>query len=306
MDLRHLTTFKTIVDEGSFNQAAEKLQYSPSTISMQIQQLENELGIELFDRHKKKVQLTGVGQSFYEHCVSILTRFNNLHEMIAEQVGGKVGHLKIGVSEPLINSVFPDVLMQYCEIYPKVRLTIECWGSRLIAEKVLAEELDLGIGTPPRSNLTLSFDPLLIERMVVLTPAYHPLAQKDKIHLGELCNYRLLLTQQSCTYREVFERVMAERGQPLYSGLDISNMEALKKLVYRGLGIAILPALGASGIGEGLVVREIEEPDLRIPVGIIRKADQVRESSLVESFISLLKREIYKSRETDRSEVVTA
>src|SRR3954468_12336835 len=96
MDLRHLLTFQTIVERGSFLQAAETLQYAQSTISLHIQQLEATLGIELFARHGKRVQLTEAGRLLYDEAKQILGRVDALHQTMAGLLSGEVGHLRLG------------------------------------------------------------------------------------------------------------------------------------------------------------------------------------------------------------------
>jgi DNA-binding transcriptional LysR family regulator len=291
MDVRHLQTFKTIVEEGSFSQAAEKLQYAQSTVTLQIQQLETELGVELFDRQKKKVQLTPAGRTLADHATFVLRQLHLLQQSMAELSLGETGHLRIGVIEPLASQRLPDILLKFCQAFPKVRLTLETWGTRITSERVASGELELGISTPPPAHLGLAFEPLFIEPMVLLAPQHHPLAlsTKEKIEIRELANQRILLTQPTCAYRELIERVLIEQGYNLYSGLEIGSQEALKRSVQKGLGVAILPLMAAKPLPQGTVLKELVQPELKIPFGLIRKAEPVGPERTLEAFIRLVR-----------------
>src|SRR5579862_5042020 len=114
MELRHIYTFQAIVKEGSFLKAAEKLMYAQSTITLHIQQLEAELGVKLFARQGKKVQLTEAGRSLRDQADHLLDYVATLQQNMADLVSGEAGHVRLGAVEPTASLRLPPLLVEYC------------------------------------------------------------------------------------------------------------------------------------------------------------------------------------------------
>ena len=292
MDLRHLQTFKTIAEEGSFVQAADKLQYAQSTITLQIQQLEEELGSELFDRQRKKIQLTRAGRTLLAHAIQVLNQVEQMQQDLQDLAEGESGHLRVGLIEPIASAYLADVLYLFCERYPKMRLTIEVLSTITTHEKVAAGEIDLGISTPPPTSIGLSFEPLLIEPMVLLIPQHHPLQQQESICLRDLQNERILLTNPPCAYRTAIEQAFMAQGTNLASSIEIGSLPAIKQVVQRGLGIAIMPRLAARPLPADTLIKTLEDWSLHLPIGLIKKAVPLAQGKTVEALSMLFKQTV--------------
>jgi DNA-binding transcriptional LysR family regulator len=292
MDLRHLQTFKTIAEEGSFVQAAEKLQYAQSTITVQMQQLEAELHIELFNRQRKKVQLTPAGQSLFTHVVHVLDLVEYMQQDLADRASGESGYLRVGMIELVACLYLVDVLRAFRARYPRVRLTIEVLGTIRTHEHLAANQIDLGISTPPPANTGLVFEPLLTEEMVLLLQNDHPLQERAGIRLHDLRDECLLLTHPPCAYRAAIEQAFIARGLPLAASIEIGSLEVIKQAVEVGLGIAILPKLAARHIPHGTVVRSIEDWSLHLPFGFITREVPLPQGKAVQAFSALLKQAV--------------
>ena len=295
MDFRHLQTFRMIVEEGSFAGAAEQLQYAQSTVTLQVQQLETELGIELFDRRKKKVQLTNAGRNLLTHATYVLNQMEALHHSMQELVAGETGHIRLGVIEPLASLRLPRVLLTFCEAYPKANLTLEVLGTGITSQKVADGELDLGITAAPRPGLNLIFEPLFVDAMVLLLPTDHPLNQLEAISITDLAHHRLLLTHPTCAYREFIERTMNEKGVRLYSGIEIGSMEALKRAVQHRLGVAIIPGMATNSLPEGTVTRQFANLELLMSIGMVRRPDLI-ESHALQDLSKWLRKEFSQTQ----------
>lgn len=291
MDLRHLQTFKTIAEEGSFVQAADRLQYAQSTITLQIQQLEEELGIELFDRQRKKIRLTRAGQMLLTHAHQVLNQMQQMQQDLQDLREGESGHLRIGLIEPVASKYLADVLAEFCERYPKMRLTIEVVSTITAHEKVAAGEIDLGISTPPPSNSGLSFEPLLTSPMVLLIPEHHLLQQKKSIRFRDIQHERILLTNPPCAYRSAIEQAFMAQGTCLASSIEIGSLPTIKLAVRRGLGIAIVPQIATQPVLPGTVVREIADWSLHLPIGLIKKTVPLPQGRALDTVSALLKKQ---------------
>ena len=272
MDLRHLQTFQAVVEHGSFLRAAEALQYAQSTITLHIQQLEADLGVRLFARQGKKVQLTEAGRLVRDEAGQILACVEGLRRTMRELAGGEAGRVRLGSIEPTASRRLPPLLVPFYAARPQVRLALEVGGTQAICQRVAAGELDLGITSPPPASLGLLFEPLFVEHMALLAPEGHPLAAAESIVARDLGGQRLLLTEQGCAYREITERALAEQGAAPLPSIEIGSVRALTWAVQRGLGVAIVPAVEASPLPPGTLLRELPGLDLGLAVGLVRRA----------------------------------
>jgi DNA-binding transcriptional LysR family regulator len=292
MDIRHLQTFKAIAEEGSFVQAAERLQYAQSTITLQIQQLEEELGVELFDRQRRKIQLTSAGQTLLIHAQHVLNQLKQMQQDLSDLAAGESGILRVGMIEPVARLYLTSVLRTFRARYPRIRLTIEVLSTIRTHEQLAADQIDLGISTPPPANTGLIFEPLLTGGMALLLPCDHPLQQHSSITLSDLRDECLLLTHPPCAYRAVIEQAFMARGLPLAISIEIGSLEVIKQAVQQGLGVAILPQIAARHIPPGTVARTVEDWNLHLPFGLITKEIPLPQSKAIQAFSALLKQAI--------------
>lgn len=292
MELRHIYTFQAIVKEGSFLKAAEKLMYAQSTITLHIQQLEAELGVKLFVRQGKKVQLTEAGRSLQEQADSLVARAMSLQQTMFDLVAGEAGHVRVGAIEPTASLRLPRLLAGFCQERPRIQLTIEVGNTRTISQRVASGALDLGICSPPAAQLGLDFEPLFVERLALLLPEKHPLVGVTPLRIQDLAGQRLLLTEEGCAYREVIEHALLTRGTNPYSGLEIGSLETIKRATQSGLGPTILPRAAITPPPAGTVMREIDELELSLPVGLVLLADEISPSRALEALLILLHKEL--------------
>jgi DNA-binding transcriptional LysR family regulator len=273
MLIRHLETFQTIVRRGSFLAAAHELGCAQSTVTLHIQQLEATLGVELFDRGARRVRLTEAGRALHEQAGAILNRVSVLQETMAELAAGEAGHLRIGVIEPTASLRLPQLLVRFNRDRPNVRLTVELGGTDGIAQRVAAGALDVGICSPPSPGLGLTFEPLFRETLALLVPGTHPLADRSVLRVPDLAGHPLLLTEPTCAYRELTERVLRDHGVNLDCRVVIGSTQALVCAVRAGLGAAIVPVVAACPPPTGTTLRELEGPPIALSVGLARAAD---------------------------------
>ncbi len=298
MELRHLSTFQMIVREGSFLRAAEKLQYAQSTITLHIQQLETELGVKLFARQGKKVQLTEAGRALRDQADSLLQRAAALQQAMMEITTGEVGRLRIGSIEPTASLRLPSLIAHFCHERPKVRLTVEVGGTSFVSQRVASGDLEVGICSPPPARLGLTFEPLFVEKMRLLLPADHPLTELEIIRPADLAGQRFLLTEPGCAYRRVIELELFQLGINPYSGIEIGSGGALRRLVQLGVGVAIVPAVIASPLPAEMVLRDVEGTDLSLPVGLVRRAEDHLPGQVVEALLVALRTHLQEREKT--------
>lgn len=293
MELRHIYTFQAIVQEGSFLKAAEKLMYAQSTITLHIQQLEAELGVKLFIRQGKRVQLTEAGRSLQEQSDSLVARAMALQQTMFDLVAGDAGHVRIGVIEPTASLRLPQILAPFCQERPHIHLTIEVGNTSTISQRVASGALDLGICSLPEAQFGLDFEPLFVEQLALLLPAQHPLATEATLRVQNLAQQRLLLSERECSYRGLIEHELQKQRKNPYSGLEIGgSLEMMIRAVQCGLGIAIIPRVAASPPPVGTILRDLEDLELSLPIGLVMLAEEISPSRALEALLILLHKEL--------------
>lgn len=287
MDLRFLKTFQTIVQTGSFQQAAEQLLYAQSTVTVQIQKLESELGVQLFDRNGKRVTLTEAGRILYEQSKQIMKDIEALQQSITDIGTGYSGHIRLGAIEPTASLRLPELIHSFCQERPHVNVTLEVGTAPPLHQRILADQLDFVISTPPAPSSGLVFEPLFTEPFSLLIPSDHALATQEAIEPADLSHYRLILSEPTCAYKEMIEQIMLENNFTLQSGLEIGSIEGMKRLVQAGAGIALIPTVAADHLPAGTAMKQIRTIGFQVRLGLVYRPESHRFGLALKSFLAL-------------------
>lgn len=243
MELRHLNTFKVVVEANGFTRAAEMLGYAQSSVTAQIQALEEELGTPLFDRLGKKVILTDAGRRLLPYVQEMLKLQSTMKEMIHEE---KIptGTLTIGAPESLAAYRLPSIIREYKSLFPQVKIILkpgQCWEIR---NQIRNGEVDLGFILEPESQVPdLHIETLVIEQMALIAPNDHPLVGKASIEPEDFRQESFLQTEKGCSYRELFDKYLQSHHILPSAAMEFWNNEAIKNCVASGLGIGLLPLI---------------------------------------------------------------
>lgn len=287
MDLRTIKTFRTIVACGSFQEAAEKLNYAQSTVTTQIKKLEADLGVLLLDRGNN-LQLTEAGKILNEKGELLLKSFDNLQQSMTEFVEGDAGVINLGVMEPMASYRLPAILALFAEQFPKVAINLQIHGSKTLEEMVMKGEIDVAICAVVDLNNRAIFEPLFHEEVVLLTSENHALNALETVCLTDLDGEQLVMTNTACPFRANFERRMMAAGvMPTYE-MEVSNLLALKYYIQAGFGAAIVPFITVNPAPEGTVIKRIEDFHKGLTVGIVRREESPISRPL-EALLTLIK-----------------
>ena len=276
MELRQLATFREVATTLSFTQAAATLGYVQSSVTAQIQALEADLGVPLFDRLGKRIVLTDAGRKLVGYAEKILALSDEAHSVIAGEVE-PVGALTISAPESLCTYRLPTVLREFRRRYPQVQLTFSPAPSLDMRRRVSEGLLDLAfVIEEPIQSVNLMAEALVREPILLLAPPDHPLAAQREVHVADLAGVPMLLTEKGCTYRRLFEQALSAGGIYLSTALEFSSVEAIKQCVMTGMGITVLPAMAVSReLAEGrLVVLRWAERPLEVLTQIIWHKDK--------------------------------
>jgi DNA-binding transcriptional LysR family regulator len=243
IDLRQLKTFQVVARWLNFSRAAEELDYAQSTVSAQINALEEDLSVRLFDRLGRRVLLTEAGQRLLPYAEKILSLADQTHA----DVGGTqepTGHLTMRIPESLGIYRLPPVIKKFHADYPGVRLEYaHC------THEGLGEDLRKGI-TDLAFLVTDSFqaddlytEELGTEPLVVVANPAHRLATKATVQARDLEGETVLLSRVECDYRRTFKRILDEAKVRLGSQFEFTCVEAIKRCVIAGTGLTIIPTI---------------------------------------------------------------
>jgi DNA-binding transcriptional LysR family regulator len=294
MDLKTLKTFQMIVKYGSFNRAAEEMNYAQSTVTMQIQKLESDLGVQLIERGKK-FRLTEAGRLFHEQSLQIVKNMEQLQTNLLDLQLGEAGNIRLGVTEPTASHRLPGILKGFLSHFPKIRISVDIANTPTLSDRLLRGDIDLALCSAPDLGTDLYFEPLFKEEFAVLIPESHPLAQKEAIAPEDIRGNRLLITSATCPYRRKLEMVLKESGNIPVDTMEIESMTALKYYVESGLGIALLPLIVLNPVPIGTTVRTMSGSSLiDMTIGILCKTSDYPLNLASSKLYQYLKKELYE------------
>lgn len=289
MDLKYLYTFKSIVDEGNFTKAAKKLNYTQSTITFQIGQLEQELSAQLFEKVGRKMVLTKAGLQLVPYVEEVLASISKLRQFENDLTECQ-GDLIIGVAETQLCYKLPNILKQFHELAPKARLFLKSMNCYEIRDGLINGTLDLGIfyedvgGFGSRlTTYALGEYPLVL----VSTPEFRR-EYPDFISTDQRISVPFIINEKNCIFRQIFERYLSENSIIIDHTIELWSIPTIKNLVKSNVGVSFLPKFT---VQEELNNGELVELETRISDGSISAICAHHEnkwiSPLMQAFIEL-------------------
>lgn len=276
MELKQLMIFQTAAEELNFTRTAEILCFAQSSITAQIRSLEEELGVPLFERLGKRVILSEAGYRLKLYADRILS----LAEEAKVTVGGNVepsGTLTICASETQCTYRLPSLLHQFQTRFPKVQLVFRPGIAEADLGGLLAKGLidAVLISMTPITSDNLIVELLVPEPIVIVSHPDHVLAHKPEVTPLDLNGQPLLVTEE-CDYRRIFEESLTEAGVQPLSKLELGDVEAIKKCVMAGIGIAALPKIAVeTEVAQGrMAVLKWVGPDFPIVTQLVWHKDK--------------------------------
>lgn len=243
MELRQLATFRMVAVTLSFSRTAQALNYVQSSVTAQIQGLEEELGTRLFDRLGKRVALTDAGARLLPYAEKMLNLADEVRTVVC---GGNVptGSLTITAPETICTYRLPMVLRQFRQRFPQVRLIFRPTEFADIRRCVSEGGIDVAfVIDEPVHSTALMIEQLVTEPVLLVASPDHPLAQLSSLTARDLEGEHFLLTEVGCAYRNVLEREFNEVGIHASTNLEFTSVEAIKQCTMAAMGITFLPKI---------------------------------------------------------------
>ena len=246
--LKQLRAFCHAARLGSITAAAEALFLSQPSVSLQIQALERELDITLFERRGPNINLTPQGDMLYLLAQPLVEGVDKLDETFAAQFGKlEKGELNIAAGEATILYVLPEPIKQFALQYPGIRLKLHNVTGRDGLAMLRANEADFAVGPILQPEDDINFDPIITYSPMLITPLDHPLAGKRKIRLRDISPYRLILPPSHLSTWQIVDSAFRHHNLVYNVALEAGGLEVIKKYVELGIGISIVTNLCITG-----------------------------------------------------------
>jgi DNA-binding transcriptional LysR family regulator len=275
VELRQLRYFLAIAQEGSFSRAAQRLHVSQPPLSIQIRNLEEELGARLLVRTNRGVSLTASGQVFYEEVRGALARLEGARGRTLQAHRGDVGVLSVGFVSIADYSILPPAIKSFRALFPRVEVQLHELTTDAQIRELRAARLDLGLGLAPVQEPDLEFRSILREALVLAAPTDHPALKGETVDLRTLSAASFIVPPRDIApglYDLTISRCRAAGFAPRIVQ-NARQMQTVIGLVSCGMGVALVPASVCNLKRSGVRYRRLRGPPALIELGSLRMRD---------------------------------
>ena len=239
LTLRQLKVFDAVARHLNYTRAAEELHLTQPAVSMQVKQLEESLGVALFEQLGKRIHLTEAGTEVLDYARSVTQQLDELEGVLNRMKGLGGGRLRISVATTA-NYFIPTLLGTFSRRYPDVTISLDVTNRETLLRQLAENTVDLVVMGQPPTEADVDAEAFLDNPLVVVAPPDHPLAKEQKIPLTRLQEEIFLVREPGSGTRIAMERFFSERGMKLRTGMEVGSNEAIKQSVQAGLGLGLL------------------------------------------------------------------
>lgn len=252
MTITQLQYVLAVAEHQNFTKAAQKVFVTQPTLSMQIQKLEDELGVRIFDRSKKPIQLTETGRKIVNQARNIVNESDRIKDIVDQQKGFIGGTFRIGVIPTVMPTLLPMFLNNFIKKYPKVKLKIEELNTDTIIERLKEGHLDAAIAATPLEMENIKEQVLYYEPFVAYIPQSHRLSKLEKLRVEDLDIDDILLLEDGHCFKDGILNLCktTKNLSDDHFQLESGSFETLVKLANEGLGMTLLPYLHTLDLNE--------------------------------------------------------
>jgi len=290
--LTQIEAFLTVAERRTVSEAATVLYVTQPALTTRIKNLERELGVDLFVRTPRGMRLTAEGRAFRSHAQRAVQSLAEGRQLLRELRDGRVGELLVGAAPAISTYVLPLVLRRFQASFPNVHLIVRTGHSEEILDLVLREQVHVGLVRELPHAATIA-RPLYEDEIVLVVHPGHRFAELRTIDVRELAGERLILFDRTSSYFVLTSTFFREAGVVPRGVMELDNVDATKKMVEHGLGIAFLPYTAvrvelASGSLQEVAIAGYEP--VRRPIVAIRRRDGVVPEDLVDGLLAAIDR----------------
>lgn len=257
MEIRQLRAFTAIAEMRTFTAAAQRVHVTQAAISMQIRQLEMEVGIPLFIRTPRRVVLTEAGEKLLERAQLILREHDAALAEIAELAGAEHGRLRIGSSSAMVSADrLPHILGEMRRNHPHVDISVTSGTSEALVKHILAGDIDVAFVSLPVEAKNIETEVLSHDQLVAIASPRHKLAKQRVVSAFALAGEKLILGERGGNTRRLIDEFFAEAGLKPTVAMELSRQAAIKNMVAADMGVGIVPLSTArEDVEKGRLVR---------------------------------------------------
>ena len=237
--LRQLQVFEKVASHLSYSRAAEELYLSQPAVSMQIKQLEEHIGLPLFEQMGKKIFLTEAGRELFHYARNISQQLAEMEAVFDEMKGLGQGKLTLSVVNTA-NYFTPQLLAKFCQRHPNINVILQVANRDAVLKQLSDNSTDLAIMGQPPEGLDIVAESFLDNPLVVIAKPDHPLANLKQIKFAQLAQETFLSREKGSGTRSAMERVFAVHGVQPRISMEMETNEAIKQAVQAGMGLGIL------------------------------------------------------------------
>lgn len=273
MEIRQLKAFLAIAEAKTFTAGARQVNVTQAAISMQIRQLEEEVGLPLFTRTPRRVILTEAGEYLLDRARKILREHDSAIAEIAEVAGAEHGRLRIGSSSSMFATTqLPKILMQLRDKFPKADLSVSAATSQALVDKIMHGEIDIAFVSLPVDNSSITTDLLFSDEIVAIAHPSHSRANERYISAAALAGENLILGERGGNTRRMIDDFFNAANVKPHVVMELSRQEAINQMVENNLGVGTAGAKTISDeIREGrLISWMIEGAEINWDLGLAR------------------------------------
>lgn len=281
MEIRALRTFLAVAETGSFTRAGQKLSVSQSAVSQQIRLLEKEAGTALFSRRARSVTLTQAGNVLLPYARQITAKADEAAAVISDFEGMGRGRVAIGAGGATCLHVLPRILSEFSERFGKIEIQVTSGFSLETIERTLDGTVDLGLVVLPVNTDGLAVTELGRDELVAIGPRGHRWESLERIRARDFGGEQVVFYNRASRTFGILERFLLEEGVFPRLGMQINDLEAVKKMVEVGLGVSLVAAWTVRReVDEGVLIsRPLAPRPLYRSWGLVRRANETPSAS---------------------------
>ena len=284
-DLTDLRLFVLTADEGNLTRAAARQHLSLAAASARIKALEAQASLPLLYREARGVRLSPPGEAFLHHARGVLRQTEQLRADLQEYSGGLRGHVRVFANTTAVTDFLPEILPGFLSGNPRVNIDLQEKPNAEIARGVLDGRADIGIVSGQIDTLGLQAIHFSTDRLVLVTPAQHRFAQRQRIAFAETLDEDAVAMQQGSTLQTFLAQVTEKLGKPLKLRIQLSSFDAMCRMIGAGVGVGIVPESAARRNQDSMNLALIE---LLEPWSVRERYILVRENETLPAYAQSL------------------
>jgi DNA-binding transcriptional LysR family regulator len=290
MRLEQLQAFVEIAQRQSVSRAAEALFVTQPTLTARLKGLEEDLGSLLFIRSGRGMRLTDAGRAFLPYAERCLGAASAGRRLLQELERGESGQLALGAAPAVSTYVLPRILTRFHGMHPRMQLAVRTGHSEEVMDLVLQEQVQVGLGRSLR-HPQLDSTPLYEDELVLVVDPKHAFAEAETVGAEQISEVQLILFDRTSSYHRLANEFFRGAGAVPRGVMELDNIDAAKKMVEQGLGVALLPHTAVAGELEAGTLRAVtlaDAPQLKREIVIFRRRDAEPPSGALQAFMNCL------------------